>query len=315
MFVLADRLVYLGVDVVPLVGSVLCLAAGTGIVLAVCGRRGTRLNAAVEADRALGLADRVASAVQLGQDDGPWAEAVTQDANERTRAIRVADVFPFRPTPAARLLVPAVIVFALVWLLPPLDLLGRMESAVEADLQERMTAERTERVAGRGAATLGAPSDESNGGGLGALRVTLFKIEQGLAGGKVDNARRIDLSEKLKRLAQLIEQGGGASKLAEAIKRAGEGLAGNDADARAMLRAAQEELDKLARALEESKFTDAHAREIAERKRAELQAAALVHGSEGSPAAADDSGGEDLVELAAAARQPPDAAGGADGII
>ena len=317
----ADKLVYLGIDVRSLIGAALCLAAVTGIVLAARGKRATRLNAAVEADRVLGLADRIASAVQLGREDGPWAEAVTRDADERSRAIRAADVFPFHPTLAARLLVPAIIVLALVWLLPPLDLLGRMARAVEAELQGRMAAERTASVAERAVAAAalgpsgGAASPESRTGGLGALRVTLFNIEQDLAGGKMENARRIDLSERLRRLAELMEQGGAAPKLAEAIRRASKKLASNDADAVASLRAAQEELDRLEKALRESKFTDAYARRIAERKRAELRAAALAGGSEGSPGAADDGGDEDLVELAASAKRAPDAAGGSGGIL
>ena len=210
LLVAVDKLVYLGIDLRSVIGVVVCVAACTGVVVAVCGRRATRLTAAVEADRALGLADRIASAVQLGRSDGPWAEAVTLDAGERARAIRVADVFPFRATLAARLLVPAIIVLALVWLLPPLDVLGRMERAVTAELHERMEAERTASVTE--SAVVAAGVDSSDGGAaresdesvLGALRVTLFRIEQDLARGKMDDTRRIDLSEKLKYYALLL---------------------------------------------------------------------------------------------------------------
>ncbi len=147
------------------------------------------------------------------------------------------------------------------------------------------------------------------------MRFTLLKIEKDLAAGTMDNARRIDLSERLRRLAELMEQGGAGSKVAEAIRKAGEKLAGNDADAVAALRAAQDELDRLEKALQDSKFTDAYARRIAEKKRAELRAAALARGSAGRPEVAADVEDEDLVELAATARRPPDAAGGSEGIL
>jgi hypothetical protein len=193
-----------------------------------------------------------------------------------------------------------------------------LERAVEVDLQEQMAAERTERVADGAVAAAGVTTSggaDGNAGALGSLSVTLLKIEQTFADGKMTDARRIELSEKLKRLAELMEQGGGASKLTDAIKRAGEELAENGPNATALLRAAREELARLERALEDSKFTDAYARQVAERKRAELRAAALASGSDESPATADDTGDEDLVELAAAARRPPDEPSGTGGIL
>ena len=317
VLVAADKLVYLGVDVGSMIGALLCTAVVAGLAIALYRGRIDRLGAAIEADRVLDLGDRMASALQLGRTDGPWAKAVAKDADERSRAVRSAEVFPLRLPLPARFLVPAVIVLALVWLLPPLDLLGRMQRAVETQVRERLAAERTAGAADGAMAEsmLGSSGGvASEAGGPGRLRVVIFKIEQELAGGKMDNVRRITLSKELQRLAERLNERGAAPKLTEAIRKASERLAANDANALASLRAAREELDRIEKALKDPEFADAYARRIAERTRAELRAAAPDTGQTGAPVAGDG-GGEDLVELAASAKRPPDSAGGSSGIL
>lgn len=317
VLVAADKLVYLGVDVRWMIGALLCTAVVAGLAIALYRGRIDRLGAAIEADRVLDLGDRMASALQLGRTDGPWAKAVAKDADERSRAVRSAEVFPLRLPLPARFLVPAVIVLALVWLLPPLDLLGRMQRAVETQVRERLAAERTAGAADGAMAEsmLGSSGGvASEAGGPGRLRVVIFKIEQELAGGKMDNVRRITLSKELQRLAERLNERGAAPKLTEAIRKASERLAANDANALASLRAAREELDRIEKALKDPEFADAYARRIAERTRAELRAAAPDTGQTGAPVAGDG-GGEDLVELAASAKRPPDSAGGSSGIL
>jgi len=310
----ADKLVYLGIDVGLVAVALVAAAAPAGIALAIWRGRVDRLKAAIEADRALGLSDRLASAVELAQHDGPWADAVAGDAADRSQGARAREVFPFVPTMSARLLIPAVIVLVVVWLLPPADLLGRMADAVETQVVRQAQAERSAAAAGAaveqvGLGGAGAGAAGTAEGNLGALRITLINIQRELAGRDVDAARRIELSDKLRRLAELMEQGGAAPELTDAIRKAGEKLAA------AALRAAQDELDRLEEALKKPRFEHAYARLIAEKKRAALRSAGTPDVAAARAPVPDAGADEDLVELAALAKRPPDAAGWPGGII
>ena len=309
----ADKLVYLGIDVGLVAVALVAAAVPAGILLAIWRGRVDRLKAAIAADRALGLSDRLASAVELAQHDGPWAGAVAGDAADRSRGARAREVFPFVPTMSARLLIPAVIVLVVVWLLPPADLLGRMAEAVETQVVRQAQAERSAAAAGAGVEQVGlgagAGAAGTAEGNLGALRITLINIQRELAGRDVDAARRIELSDKLRRLAELMEQGGAAPELTDAIRKAGEQLAA------AALRAAQDELDRLEEALKNPDFEDAYARLIAEKKRAALRSAGTPDVAAARAPVRDAGADEDLVELAASAKRPPASADGPGGII
>lgn len=314
-----DKLVYLGIDVGLVAAALVAAAVPAGIALATWRGRVDRLRAAIEADRALGLSDRLASAVQLAQDDGPWADAVAGDADERSRGARARDVFPFVPTISARLLIPAGIVLVVVWLLPPADLFGRMAGAVERRVVRQAQAERSAAAvgaaveqAGLGAGPAAARTAE---GKLGALRITLVNIQRELAGRDIGEARRIELSKNLARLAALLAEGGAGPKLTDAIRKTGEKLAAADEGAAAALRAAQDELDRLEKALNNPDFANAYARRIAEKKRAELRSRGAADVAAARAPVPDAGADEDLVELAASAKRPPDSADGSGGII
>jgi len=309
-----DKLVYLGIDVGLVAAALVAVAVPAGTALAVWRGRVDRLRAAIEADRALGLSDRLASAVQLAQDDGPWADAVAGDAGERSRGARARDVFPFVPTISARLLIPAVIVLAVVWLLPPADLFGRMADAVERRVVSQAQAERAAAAVEQAGLRTGPGAAGTAEGKLGALRITLVNIQRELAGPDMDEARRIELSGRLRHLAELMEQGGAGPKLTDAIRKAGEKLAAADEGAAAALRAAQDELDALEEALKNRDFADAYARRIAEKMRAALRSRGAAAAAARAPVA-DAGADEDLVELAASAKRAPGSADGPGGII
>ncbi len=304
-----DRLIYLGIDAVA-VTAILALAAFAVAALLVGVRdKVTLLRAATRADRVLGLGDRLASALQLSRSDGAWAEAVAADARERFREVRAADVFHFAPTLAARLLIPALIVLVLVSLLPPADLLGRMEREVETRLAAQAEAERQQRAVTAAVEQLPGGSDlQSQPTGLGGLRLAFVKIEKELLAGEIDAERRLRLSDRLRRLAGAMQEQVGETELSKAIRKTAEALARGGQDAAAQLRALQEQLDRLERALKESQSMDGHMRELAERKRAAMRTAdtsEFARKRETEPRGEPD---DDLVELGAIGRKPPEQA-------
>lgn len=306
-----DRLIYLGIDA-RAVGGVLALIA---ILWAawnpVLRRPVTRLYAAIRADRALSLGDRLPCAIQLLEHNGPWALAVANDAAERIRPFDPARVFPYRAKWPARLLMPAIIVFVLVSLTPSADLLGRMRMEV----RRRVAAEAEARSAASALAAASRrlpPNNAANANSLHGLRLSLVRIEKDLVDG-VDDSQRTELAADLRRLAALLGEERGAERLAERIQSTANAIAMGDKDAARMLRGAQEELARLEEML---KPTDALSNEM--QKIAEAERAALQH-TDTSPTASHVKAdiapaGVDLVELAATGKEP---SGGAEptGII
>lgn len=301
-----DKLIYLGIDAVGT--AVLFVAAGTvaALVWTLAGQRAGKipadLRAAIEADRLLGLNDRLTSAVQLERSDGPWAEAIARDAADRVRDVRPADVFPFRLPLSMRLLLPAAIVFAVTAVLPPADLLGRMERRVADQVAAELVAERTARAARADSPERREhrpPSEE-----LQQMHLRFFQIDRDLLEGDLDAARHLELSEELRRLARQMREHGGSEELAEAIRETARALEEGDSEAAASsLREAQEELDRLARALERDEQRTERERELARRLRAEMADLATLDPYERPelrPAAED----EELVELTPRATPP-----------
>ena len=105
--VAGDRLFYLGVNLYICVLLLLALAVPGAAIAAALREPVSRLRVAMETDRRLNLGDRVASALELGRSDGPWARAVLADAENAIRDVRAPSVFPFKATVYTRLLLPA----------------------------------------------------------------------------------------------------------------------------------------------------------------------------------------------------------------
>ena len=320
LLVALDKLIYLGID--PLATAAILVALAIGVAVVMLRRRGgySRLRAAVETDRAMGLGDRLASALQLGGSDGPWAEAVARDAGQRLRDVRAADVFPLRPGLASRLLVPAAVVLALVAALPPADLFGRMEREVERRVAAQGDAERTQRAAAVAARRLPAGSmpdldPQGRQGGLGGLRVMFVEVERDLAAGKIDGSRGLELSDRLRRMAELMAAQRADAKLTECIRKTAEALAAGDGRAADMLRRAQEELARLEEQLRATESMDRFMRKLAEKKRSAARTADTSQFAgvrEPRIAGEPDAG---LVEVSAVAKAPLERDAGAAGII
>ncbi len=127
--VVLDKFVYIVLPVVPVCSGflALCLPAAA---LWTWSRGLTRMNAAIVADRQLGLKERLSSALTVGEADTPMAPALREDALHHARRLDVSAAVPFslprhlRYTP-----VPLVLGVLAFLLMPNIDVFGREEAA------------------------------------------------------------------------------------------------------------------------------------------------------------------------------------------
>ncbi len=309
-----DKLVYLGGNIWLAAGvlagvALLAALAGTAV-----GRHRRRLRrdiaAAAAADRALGLGDRLTSALELRRNGGPWADAVVHDAERHSRDLRSSEVFPLEPTISARLLIPAVILLGLISILPPADLLGRMEREVERQVAAETDALHNSSAIAAAFRSLPAgrwarPETERPENSIGRLRLNLVRIEKDLAAAASPRKHQLELGHRLRQLAGLMKEHGADVGLVEAIKKAAEALETDDKEAAMLLRAAQQKLARLEEALRGPDEMGRYAKALAEKKAAEFRA---VGTSDLSAALRRETTGEpdgDLVELAPTAGEPP----------
>jgi hypothetical protein len=308
LLVAADRAIYLGLQLVPVVLA-LCAAATFAALVWAVGARITRTAAAARADAELGLSDRLASAAELtacerssgGVRDG-WADAVSADALARTAGVDPSRVFPMQVGLAGRLLAPAAVLLAVLWALPPLDLAGRMERqarrlAVEAEQAQR------QRDAIDAAIQPGAAAGGRNGPGRLRLQIVRFRQQAGAGALRADDAA--EASAQLRRLADALAEEAGDANLAEQLKRAAEALARDPAGAAKLLEQVERELAAMARALREADDAAGPMKRMIEQHRAELRTAERPDPNAGDlPPAGGPDRPADLVELIAQARQP-----------
>lgn len=293
LLIVADKIFFLGDGLIPSL-----------IIIAVCFPLAGILAAALDPvtifrtakviDKAAGLDDRVLSAATIPEDSS-WRAAVEADAINKLKEIHASTLIPFRATLAARLIVPAAIVMALAMVVPQMDVLGRRNKRV---LDEGRNAAMAQHAIASAAGASEGTEDEPPQT-LGALRVSLVKIEQDISNNKMESARLAEVSEKLKKLSSALLKSQSGNAAGESIKRAAEALARGDADAAGALQAAQAELEKLERALEKALAQEQDLLINAERTAAEIN---------GGPKAQSQPAGEDLIELPSSARnraEPP----------
>jgi hypothetical protein len=293
-----DRLIYLGVNLYA-TGGVLILAGALVAVVWGVRRAPTRLQAARAADRRLGLGDRTVSAVQLGASDGPWATAVGQDAAAQLQGVRASDVFPLAATWPTRLLLPLVVVFNLIAILPSFDLLGRMGNQVERLVMDGAEARAVSRTVAAASGGDGPAADKA--GPLTKLRIKIAHVRKGLADGVLDAPRRVALGEELARLAEEMHTAGSSDALKDAMRQGSEALKKGDPDASDLLRRVEVELARLEEALRKARSLSGEMKVRADTMRAALPTVASAGGPSRSPQGVPDDGG--LVELAPRARE------------
>lgn len=140
----------------PTVGTVEPVAAvlvALGLVAATVysiWKRPSVLKAALEADRRLGLHERITSSLQLENVEGAMVAAVHADARARLARLDYANEFPFTAPRAIRWLALPVVLFLVGYvLLPEFDLFGQRQREVEAKAKEtamRIEAQRLEEI-------------------------------------------------------------------------------------------------------------------------------------------------------------------------
>ena len=268
-----DKLIYLGIGTGAVVAAFVIAAVPAAVLLAAWRGGVNRLGAAMHADQALKLGDRLASAIELRAKDGPWADAVVRDAEGYVAGIRARDVFPLRMSWPGRLLVPAAVVLVVVSLLPPGDLLGRRQRAAEQIAEDRVEAERTQPVIEEAAPALvraagGTEAEAKTGSGL---RVTLMNIQHEMAKGTLKEAQRIDLSDALRKLAARMAAQRGDPALARALEDTAKALAANDPKAVERIQTALEQLARNEDALKAAEGLDKRMRELVARQLAQLR--------------------------------------------
>ncbi|MDX9973014.1 MAG: hypothetical protein RBU21_08495 [FCB group bacterium] len=189
---------------------VACVALG---VLAATGwavyRRPKLLDAALEADKRLGLQERLSSSLSLEGVEGPMVEAVHADARGRLAQVDAAKAFPYYPPRAARWLAVPVLAFAAASFVPELDLFGLQQKQVEAKAKletRRVQAERIKELAKpirEAASTYGA-------GDMADMPKALEQLADQLQSGEITEKQALakvsSLSEDLQKRQENLKQ-------------------------------------------------------------------------------------------------------------
>lgn len=309
---LTDKLVFLDLDTSLAAGLLLGAAAAAAMMITLLRSGVTPLGAAQEADRALALADRLASAVQLHDTNGPWADAVAMDADTRTDYAGWAEAVPYRPSSPARLCIPAAIVLGLVFALPPADLLGRMERTVDRRVAAQERAGRASEAIALAAAALDSTAGRADTPGR--LRITLVRIRKDLLAGKTSASARAQWGSRLQQLAELMAEEDGGEELVSALLSAAQALAKGDKATAGLLQAAAEQLARLEEQLGNPQWRNARMRELAAKKQATLRSVdTALRGSKRALSGVEDA--DDLIELPARAREEEDRTPPTTGLI
>ena len=133
LLVLADRLIYLNLDLYQglfwMTGLAL-LGAAAWVVLA----RITLMKAAHVADDELGLKERLSSTLALGEAMTPMEQALVLDTAAKAKHLVVTRTARFHfPRESRFFYVPAALIVLSLMVLPPMDLLGRLEAKTLED--------------------------------------------------------------------------------------------------------------------------------------------------------------------------------------
>jgi hypothetical protein len=216
----------------PLLGSpeLVCLGLLVAGFLAATAwaihRRPRLVDAALEADRRLGLQERVTSSLALENMEGPMVAALHADARRRLADVNVLQAFPLYPPRSARWLFVPILAIGLAGLLPEFDLLKMRERQAEAKAQQdarRVTAEALKSMA----KPLKESARPSEPGTLGDLPMELELVAEQLAAGKITEkqaaAKLSGLAEAIQsRREELTKEGATMPSLPESMNTSGE---------------------------------------------------------------------------------------------
>lgn len=212
----------------PLAGSVgptVGALVATGIIVATIHAvwtRPTLLQAALEADRRLGLQERITSSLQLAAAEGPMVAAVHDDARYHLSRLNYTQEFPFTTPRAIRwLAVPAVLFLAGYVLLPEFDLFSLQERQAQAKKQELAVKAEAERLveAIKPLEELGLEGNPE----LQTITAEVVRVSEQLKAGELTEkqafAKLSNLTDRLDEQRQKLEAKSPNSKLGEQLSK------------------------------------------------------------------------------------------------
>ncbi|MBL0922432.1 MAG: hypothetical protein IBJ10_09940 [Phycisphaerales bacterium] len=217
LLVAADRLLALGLSVWALTAAPALIAAGAAVVVAVS-RRPDEAGAAERVDRALGLRDRLSSAIELhdieGDEENGFVRWAVEDAEQAAQKASVARAIPLRLDGwwAVWPALGAAVVFAAV-MAPSMDLLGRGEAKQRRLVEATQRSETAAEIAEAAERAREAIEEAARGASDEQLRA-LEELEKQLTEGLMDPDEA-----RAKAAASLEEMASRAEAEAERLER------------------------------------------------------------------------------------------------
>jgi len=245
VWVLAMKLFPVLGNPMPVCGGLVGLGVVAETVVALRGRPDL-VGAALAADRRLGMKERFTSSLELAGVQGPMVEAVHVDARRHLNRLDSGRDFPYGVPRSSRMLGVPILLFGLINILPPLDLLHYQEQKEQEEAQKAAVLVSAEKL--RAAISpLRKPSQEAVGE-LGEVTGEIERVaealesqeiteKQALAQMKNLGAKLLEHREAMRRdnpvpkLAGSMSQLGMAQDLANSIQQGQMGEAAQKAEA------------------------------------------------------------------------------------
>jgi hypothetical protein len=161
------------------------------------------IQAALEADRRLGLQERFTSSLELESLQGPMVEALHEDAKRHAEGLNVARAFPLKPPQNLRWLALPLILFGAGYLfLPEFDLFGFKDRQVQAKALEEAKRVQADRIKDA-AKPLREESEKVSSADLTALATEIERVSEQLRNGEITQKQML---AKLTNLGENLEQ-------------------------------------------------------------------------------------------------------------
>ncbi len=211
LWVVATRLFPALGDPFWIVIGVLAASYPVGLAVAVL-RRPTEADAALAADHAFGLRERITTALELADHPSPMARAAREDAQRKAAGANASRAVPLAIGPRARWIYAPLLALGLAYVfLPELDLFDYNARTAEADARREAVAVHVERIR----EALEPLKEEANAGEaspLSEITAELGDLANQMDSGKLTEKQAIakldNLAEKLaEQQKQLAEKG------------------------------------------------------------------------------------------------------------
>ena len=187
---------------VELVAASLAAAAIAGATAWAIWKRPSLVQTALEADRRLGLNERLTSSLELADSDAPMVRELHADARTQLARLDVRREFPFATPRAIRWLAIPLVLFCLGYvLLPEFDLFNFRERQAEAKAREDAVRVEAERLLAAVQPLRELP--EQVAGEFEGIAEGVERIAEGLEAGQITEKQAV---ARLTNLAKLLEE-------------------------------------------------------------------------------------------------------------